>query len=422
VTLEVPAAGVALVGANAQGKTNFLEAIHFLEMLRSFRGSPDSQLIRFGAPFFRIEGDLAPRAAPAPDAPAEPPLKVAVAFQRGAAEGKRVRLNGAAPVRLGDALGHLGSVVFTPDDMRLISGGPQERRRFLDVVLSLNVPGYLASLQRYRQVLTRRNAALRAQQPMGAVRAWNPLLAEAGGALLAHRSAWVQTMAATFAERVEQVSAHESGCMLYRPGVPGLGPVGASESASAAPPPAAPTPPAPALTAVVVATDALREALEAGEARDRQRGVTLAGPHRDDLQLTMLRGAEAPARDLRDYGSGGQRRTAALALRLVEARTVERFRQRPPLLLLDDVFAELDEDRSRRILALLEQTAAGQVILTAPRDADVHFRRGGMALWRIEGGQIRPERGVLGGSAARPASARAPTSEATATPAAGPDA
>ncbi len=363
VELHVPPAGIALVGANAQGKTNFLEAIHYLEMLRSFRGSQDGQLIRFGAPFFRIEGTLAP------PTPAEPPVRLAVAFQRGA-EGKRVRLNGAPPPRLGEALGHLGSVVFTPDDMRLIAGGPQERRRFLDVTLSLNIPGYLGLLQRYRQVLTRRNAALRAQQPLDAVRAWNPLLAEAGGAILTHRERWVRQMAPLFAELVEQVSTHESGCMTYRPGVPGLAAVG-GESETFGP------------------EVAFLEALKVGETRDRQRGVTLVGPHRDDLHLTMATGAGASARDLRDYGSGGQRRTAALALRLLEARTVERFRNRQPVLLLDDVFAELDEARSRRILELLEAMPVAQVILTAPRDADVRLHRGGMALWRIEDGVIQ---------------------------------
>lgn len=370
VDLIFPPEGVALVGSNAQGKTNLLEAIHYLEMLRSFRGSQDSQLIRFGASFFRLEGHLASE------------MTMSVAFQRGG-EGKRVRVNGSPPPRLGDALGHVGSVVFTPDDVRLISGGPQERRRFLDITLSLNVPGYLATLQRYRQVLTRRNAALRAQQPREGVRAWNPLLAEAGGAILRHRDHWIRTMAPVFAEIVEQVSAHESGIMTYRPGVTGL---------RGSPDKALPDPEA-----------ALLDALTAGESRERQRGVTLTGPHRDDLHLAMVRpltqGEErAPdgegeasrmARDLRDYGSGGQRRTAALALRVVEARTVETFRQRKPLLLLDDVFAELDEARSARILELFERMALGQVILTAPRDAEVRLRRGEMALWRIRHGTIQ---------------------------------
>lgn len=373
---HLPPEGVALVGANAQGKSNFLEAIHYLEMLRSFRGSQDGRLIRFGAPLFRLEGDVRAAAREAPDdgtlAPA--PVSLAVGFQR---EGgaKRVRVDGTQPPRLADALGHLGSVVFTPDDVRLVSGGPQERRRFLDIALSLNVPGYLEALQRYRQILTRRNAVLRAQEPRESIRAWNPLLAREGAALIQARDTWVREMAGPFSEMVARVSANEAGLMAYRPGVPGMA---ASVETPLAEPEAA-----------------FLEALEAGEVRERRQGITLAGPHRDDLQLMMIPGGAGGAaleahdtRDLREYGSGGQRRTAALALRLVEARTVAHFRSRTPLLLLDDVFAELDEARALRVLELLQEMPPGQVILTAPRDGEVRLHRGGMALWRIDGGVI----------------------------------
>ncbi|RMH20006.1 MAG: hypothetical protein D6701_04275, partial [Gemmatimonadetes bacterium] len=140
--------------------------------------------------------------------------------------------------------------------------------------------------------------------------------------------------------------------------------------------------------------DAFGEALEAAAARDRKMRTTTVGPHRDDLRIA-LEGAE-PAEaggarggmDLRDYGSGGQRRTAALALRLVEAETVRAARGTEPLVLMDDVFAELDDDRSARLLAHLEAQGAGQVVLTAPKEADVRLRRDRLPRWRIEDGRV----------------------------------
>src|SRR5690606_32409269 len=116
------------------------------------------------------------------------------------------------------------------------------------------------------------------------------------------------------------------------------------------------------------------------------RGVTLTGPHRDDLGLVFeSAGGEA---DLRDFGSGGQQRTAAIALRMVEAETVREARGREPLILLDDLFAELDPGRSRRILELLEAVERGQVILTAPKATDLEVRHGTLTQWRIASGEV----------------------------------
>jgi DNA replication and repair protein RecF len=131
---------------------------------------------------------------------------------------------------------------------------------------------------------------------------------------------------------------------------------------------------------------AYREALAASAETERRMRTTMVGPQRDDLALTL----EGDERDLdvRDYGSGGQRRTAALALRLVEAATIRDARGREPLVLMDDVFAELDPSRSERILHLIEREETGQVILTAPKESDVRIRRDTLPRWRIEGGRI----------------------------------
>tara|TARA_B100002052_G_C15731797_1_gene529028 strand:- start:411 stop:872 length:462 start_codon:yes stop_codon:yes gene_type:complete len=132
--------------------------------------------------------------------------------------------------------------------------------------------------------------------------------------------------------------------------------------------------------------ESFREALEGSRDREARRGITLVGPHRDDLRLQVC--GEGDDLDFRDYGSGGQRRTAALALRLVEAMTIRESRSQRPMILLDDVFAELDAGRSERILELMEAEDTGQVVLTAPKDADVRVRRDALPRWKIEAGEI----------------------------------
>jgi DNA replication and repair protein RecF len=132
--------------------------------------------------------------------------------------------------------------------------------------------------------------------------------------------------------------------------------------------------------------EAFRRALDGAAERDRRLGTTTVGPHRDEVGLALERdGGEL---ELRDFGSGGQRRTAALALRLVEAATIRDQRGEMPLVLVDDAFAELDEGRSERVLELLESTDAAQVVLTAPKESDVRFRRHTLARWRIAAGQV----------------------------------
>ena len=132
--------------------------------------------------------------------------------------------------------------------------------------------------------------------------------------------------------------------------------------------------------------DAFRDALMESCERERRMGATVVGPHRDDVLLQLE--DERDGLDLRDYGSGGQRRTAALALRLVEAMTIRERRSLKPMILLDDVFAELDGGRSERILELMETEETGQVVLTAPKEGDVRLRKDALPRWRIEAGKI----------------------------------
>ncbi len=347
--LTFPREGVAILGGNAQGKSNLLEAIYYLETLRSFRGSADAQLVAFGGTVFRIEGDLSGDGEP---------TQVAAAFDR-ATRRKRVYLEGAPQDTLAEGLGQVGAVIFSPDDISMVNGPPAERRRFLDVVLSLNAPGYVVMLQRYRRALAQRNAALKAGESRAALEGWNQVLAVSGSALVRARAQWIGDRAAAFSEHYQAVSGAEVAGIVYRPSVVADDPGGSTE-------------------------ERIMSALAGAESRDRRLRTTTVGPHRDEMAVLLQDGG----REVREFGSGGQRRTAALALRLVEADTVRDARDPDPIVLMDDVFAELDQARSDRLLARIEEGRIGQVILTAPKEAEVRVRRDALPRWRITDGRI----------------------------------
>ena len=353
--LEIPPEGLALIGDNAQGKSNFLEAIYYLETFRSFRGAPDERLVALGEETFRVAGTVASKD--------QEVRTVAAAYQR-RGKRKKVTVDGSEPGRLGDALGSLAAVLFSPGDVALVSGGPAERRRFLDIVLSLNVPGYLKSLQHFRHVLSQRNTALKDESPPELVRVWDEGLVRWGTHVLLERRAWTEERCGAFRALYEVVAGGaQSASLRYAPGVPLEGQVSEGDVAAA-----------------------YGQAIESSWERDVRGRSTVMGPHRDDLEV-ILEGSEGPV-GARDFGSGGQWRTAALALRLVEARTIRDRSGRSPLVLVDDVFAELDEGRSVRALELLEREETGQVILTAPKASDVRLRGDTIPRWRIAAGRI----------------------------------
>lgn len=351
--LEFPPLGVAIVGENAQGKTNLLEAVYYLEIFRSFQGARDEQLVGFGEEAFRVAGVL--------EGGDGGLVEVAAAYERRSRR-KKVTVDGEEPVRLGDALGRVGAVVFSPTDVGLVSGGPGVRRRFLDIVLSLQERGYLAAVQEYRRILLQRNAALRDEAPPAAVGAWDEGLVRSGARVVEARRRWIERWAPAYAAYYAEVSGGSWSAVAYAPGVPLEGARGEVEAA-----------------------EAFRTALAASARRERRVGATVVGPHRDDLVLTFEGGGSR--RSMREYASAGQRRTGALALRLVEAASIRESRGSEPVLLLDDVFAELDAGRAARILDLLGRQA-GQVILTAPKESDVRVRADSLPRWRIREGVI----------------------------------
>jgi DNA replication and repair protein RecF len=339
VTLAVPREGMAIVGDNGHGKTNLLEAIYYLQLLRSVRGARDQDVVRFGAAGFHV----------AANAIVGRRREITAGFER-AGKRKKVTVDGVEPPRLSDALGSLPSVMFSPRDVVLVSGAPSERRRFLDVALALTSRRYLAALQQYRAALVRRNAALRDAarkgETGGIARAavWEPALAQHGALLWAERVSWVERVGEDFTRLCTRIGERGIARMRY------------ATSASAVPRSRAST---------LDLAAHLAESLEAQRQVDLRRGLTHVGPHRDDLELTL------DGYPLRAFGSAGQQRTASIALRLLESATL-RAAGSAPLVLLDDPFAELDATRAARILDLLESSGiAHQTILAVPRSNDI---------------------------------------------------
>jgi DNA replication and repair protein RecF len=358
VRLDVPPEGMAIVGDNGHGKTNLLEAIYYLQLLRSARGARDQDIVRFGAPGFHI----------AAEATVGRHVSLTAAFVR-AGKKKKVTVDGSEPARLSDALGSLPSVMFSPRDVELVAGSPSERRRFLDVALALTSRRYLTALQQYRAALVRRNAALRdaarKNEAAGIARAtvWEPALAEHGAVLWSQRVAWVNRVADDFAKLCATIGERGEVRLRY-----------ATASATG--------PAGPDGASVPALADRLADSLASHRSADLRRGLTHAGPHRDDLELTL------DGHALRSFGSAGQQRTASIALRLLEAATL-RGAGSTPLVLLDDPFAELDGRRAARILELLGSSGAvHQTILAVPRSTDIPGEMTSLPRFRVVDGVV----------------------------------
>lgn len=347
--LALPPDGLALVGENGQGKTNLLEAIQYLQLLRSFRGARDTELVRFGAAGFHLAAELTGARAGS----------VSAGFAR-ASRRKRVLVDGAEPARLTDALGVWPAVLFSPQDAAIVGGPAAGRRRLLDVMLALADRSYLAALQRYRTALAHRGAALRRPGPAArteqGVAVWDEPLAEHGAVLWLARRSWVEAHRARYAELCAAIGERGTADIRYASAIAGTDPA--------------------------TVRDALREALARTRAADLRRGLTHAGPHRDDLVLAL------DGRELRAYGSAGQQRTAAIVLRLLEADTRRAAAGAEPVILLDDPFAELDAGRALRILELLGAQRTGQTVLAVPRDDDIPPRLTRLARYRVAAGAI----------------------------------
>jgi DNA replication and repair protein RecF len=349
--LELTAPLTVLSGANAQGKTNLLEAVALLALARSPRCAHDGEMVRAGAAEAVVRGEIGRRV--------RPPVAIGLTLRRDG--GKSVRVDGQPRARLGEAIGELAVVYFGPGDLKLVSGSPGDRREFLNTCLGQCSPSYLAALAAYRGVLRQRTALLRAglgrRVDENLLLALDDGLSQRAAELMSQRAAWVAQLALEAAEAHGRLTdGRESLAVVYQPHLrlePGADPADLAQAV--------------------------------------RRGLTLAGPHRDDLKLSI---DGLPART---YGSQGQQRTAALALKVAELRVMSRTLGESPLLLLDDVLSELDRGRRAQVLALGEE--AEQVLLTCSNAEDAAtaeaLGHGRAACWTVVAGTIREDGGTV---------------------------
>ncbi|MGH3001076.1 MAG: DNA replication/repair protein RecF [Gaiellaceae bacterium] len=310
-TLDLPLANgvVLVVGANGAGKTNLLESLHVATQGFSPRTRNDAQLISFGESAARVTVHGRRESSP---------LEISVTLRSGQA--KEARVNGARLVSAESLRRETATLVFTPDRLTVVKGGPAARRAYFDRVLGRLFPARAGVPQEYLAALAQRNAALRRVQlglsTRDALEPWTERLAELGGQLVDLRRSTLQTLTPAFAEL-----AGELGLPDGRLGYDGAAPPAAE--------------------------------LAARLSRDLERGSTGLGPHLDEVTIS------SGARDLRQFGSQGEQRLAVLSLLLAEAELLDS----PPLLLLDDVLSELDR-RRRRVLAE-RLVGMGQTVITA---------------------------------------------------------
>jgi DNA replication and repair protein RecF len=328
-----------IVGSNGEGKTNLLEAIGYLATLSSFRGAPTDALVRQGcaSAVVRAEGERDDRS-----------LLLEAEINAGGRD--RIQVNRQPLKRARDLLGALRVSVFAPDDLILVKGGPGERRRFLDDVLVALHPKHDALQRDLDRVLRQRNTLLR--QSGGRLTAevestldvWDAKLASTGSALAEAREELVAGLEPEIGKAYDQV-AHTAAdvSVAYQRSWAG----------------------------------GLDEAIAASRADDLRRGVSLVGPHRDEVALAI---GGLPGRT---HASQGEQRSLALALRLAAHRVVGEAVGASPVLLLDDVFSELDPDRSE---ALLTHLPPGQALLTTAGVVPESARPG--KLVRVSGGAL----------------------------------
>jgi DNA replication and repair protein RecF len=337
-----------LIGSNAAGKTNFLEAVAYFASLRSFRRVPDEVLIRVGGE----RGWLRARASTDTGH-----STVEIELARGAK--RRALVNGKAIRGVQQLLGQVRAVAFLPDDLDLVKRGPSLRRAFLDELAVQLWPASYAEQREYQRALRQRNALLRRAGrgvDEGSLEAWDVLLSQAGAKVFRRRRGAMGALGAWVSDVYRRLSGRE-GEVELRYGSTWGGTLQLEDDREA--------------------ENGLRKALHAARPSDRERRVTTVGIHRDDPSFFL------DGRDTRTYVSQGEQRTLALALRLAAHRSIAARLGDEPILLLDDVFSELDMDRANALAGVLPE-AQTFITTTRPEEMPVAGRR-----WDVEEGKIR---------------------------------
>ncbi len=350
-----PEPGVnVLIGPNGAGKTSVLEAIGYLSMQKSFRRTPDASLIRSGGERAVLRGGFLDGGS-----------SIDIAVELPTAGRRQVLVNGKRPSRLSDVATTAPVVAFLPDDLDLVKRGPALRREYLDDLGASLAPTVGADQREYEKSLRQRNSLLRQEgrnaDPL-TLDVWDARLAETGGRVLANRLRLLGRLRERLTEAYLTVGGANGEALVptyactWAP-VEALGPDADPD--------------------YEVYASALLAALEQRRSRDMETRTTSAGPHRDDPGFLL------DGRDVRSQASQGEQRSTALSLRIAAYQLLELRHGRPPILLLDDVFSELDPVRALGVTELLPR---GQVFVTSARDDEVPDmgRR-----WRVDAGELR---------------------------------
>jgi DNA replication and repair protein RecF len=329
-----------LLGDNAQGKTNILEAVYLMATLRSFRGVGGAQMIRHGQKGYFAGAGLTSQG------------RREIKMYWSASE-RRLGLDGRPVRKLTDYLGVLRVVVFCTEDLQLVKGAARMRRRFLDLLLSQTHPAYLPLLQRYTQALRSRNALLKQRAPDdAALESFSRELIHLGNQIVQRRRELAPKLS-PLARLAYRRIAHDAEELRleYHPSVK---------------------------------RDFVVE-LAQSRGRERTYRTTLVGPHRDDVQLLLN---DRPAAQ---FGSEGQKRTLAIALKMAQAEYLTGIHGSPPILLIDDVMGELDAKRRAGFLPLLDNArkGRGQVFMTCTEENWPRELGGDVQRWEVKAGGLR---------------------------------
>lgn len=381
VELALTPGVTVLVGANGIGKTNLMEAIGYLATLSSHRVSTDAPLLRFGTERALVRARVVRGGQ-----------ITVLELEINAGRANRGRINRSNPVRARDLLGICQTVLFAPEDLALVKGDPSNRRRFLDELLASLVPHHAATRADYDRVLKQRNALLKSARAgkfsaahEATLEVWDHHMAKAGAALLHARLELVELLRPHLARAYAGLTdGSKPADAVYRSTLQDQidddgGPAGGNGS------------PVASETAAVVddlrqlSVDELAEryvrAFAESRKKELERGISLVGPHRDELELIL---GQAPAKG---YASHGETWSMCLSLRLASYYVMlddSRTGGSAPILILDDVFAELDVHRRRKLAAIV--TGAEQVLVTAAVDADIPAELSGRRVNVVPGG------------------------------------
>jgi DNA replication and repair protein RecF len=380
--MDIPRRVILLTGDNAQGKTSVLEAIYFMAAFTSFQTHTDRQLVNFiEARKTLAVGRLV---AEYVRGPAKHRLEVRLVVEAVGATGQRLRkeiLLDGVKRPLAEVIGHFNAVIFVPQMTQIIEGGPEARRRYLNLALAQSVPGYARQLNEYGEALTQRNALLKNLAERGGDQSqldfWDESIARTGASIILRRIEAIQEIE-KLAARLHNELTHASEVLrlhyqpAYDPYLPGNGQIALALST-------------PVQRNGLDENDIRQgflEALQRGRSEEIRRGVTVLGPHRDELRFL------ANGIDLSDFGSRGQVRTAMLALKLAEIEWMKTRTGQWPVLLLDEVLVELDGQRRQDLLACLDRVEQAVLTTTDLQSFAPDFIEKA-EVWQVEGGEVR---------------------------------